>query len=56
MIWNEVEMIDVRRFHQRDIMGFAEVVEDTHHIYDRRWRIKPLRVASNLGQSCSVRW
>ena len=37
MIWNEMEVVDVRRFRQRDMMAFAEAVEETHHIYDRRW-------------------
>ena len=36
MIWNEMEIVDVRRFQQRDIMAFAEAVEATHHIYERR--------------------
>ena len=36
MIWNEMEIVNVRRFQQRDIMGFAEAVEDTQHIYDSR--------------------
>ena len=36
MIWNEMEIVKVRRFQQRDIMAFAEAVEATHHIYDLR--------------------
>ena len=41
MIWNEMEIVNVRRFQERDIMSFAEAVEESHHIYDKRWPPRP---------------
>ena len=36
MSWNEIEIVDVRRFREPDIAGFAEAVDATNHIFDRR--------------------
>lgn len=46
MIWNEMEIVNVARFRQPDIMGFAEAVEESRHIYDNRCNIGALPVAT----------
>lgn len=54
MLWTETEIVNVRRFRQRDIMEFAEAVEQSQHIYDRRWVMlspdEPLDCASQTVQ------